>query len=127
MHSQDALQTQQYLPSKVLEIAWMQVGGIRTVRDGVDGMRKELAAVSSVSCVLWEMQQTFLQKELEMLRRLRCPLVISKHFDATPRCVSFGTARDGVMPFARYVVWNSEEAKWEMIGMTDYLKRYPGR
>ena len=109
--SQDALQAQQYLPAKVLEIAWMQVGGIRTLRGGVDGMKKELAAVSSVSCVLWEMQQTFLKKQLEILRRLRSPIVILKHFDATPRCVSFGTARDAVMPYARYAAWNAEEAK----------------
>ena len=125
--SEDTQRRNQYQPGKVLELAWMQVGGIKSIRAGVDGMAKELAAIGAVSALTWDMQQLWARQQLDILKRDRTPIVICKHYDATPRAVTFGAARDAVMPHARYPAWNDAEAKWDMLTFTEYLKRYPGR
>ena len=109
----------------VLRQAWLQHGGGRTLRVGIDGQHRELALISTLSSAIAIDQSKWVKQQVERLKNDKCPFALFHNYDASPRSFAFGRLQAMLQPLARYPYWDG--SKWRCVPLDEYLKLVPGR
>jgi hypothetical protein len=112
-----------YDPRLILTNAWKQIGKNRTLRSGVDGLHRELGTLSTVSSLLGQRQDRFIQEQIDGITG--CP-VWSLFYDTTPVRLAFGRVQEAAMPFAKYSV-QDKSGECKLVGYDEYRALYPKR
>ena len=110
--------------ASVLRAAWQQVGSVKTMRKGVDGLHRELSVLSTCSSAAWELQRRWVADVAADVRRNQRCVAVFQYYDATPRQMWFGRCQRFLTDCARYPVL--EDGKWKTYRLDDYLKLCPG-
>ena len=109
----------------VMTMAWRQVSGMKTMREGLDGMRRELSVLATVSSAAHKEQKTWAATKKQEIVDGRRSVAVFFFFDASPRRLCFGRLQDALMPHARYPYF--ENGKWITLKLQEYLAKVPGR
>jgi hypothetical protein len=117
-------QPNQYKFPGILNLAWNQIGFASVLRIGLDGTHRALSALAVVSSVLWQLQNKFIDEEVDDLIKHRRIPSFTNYEDCTPWRCRFGQLQQEIMPFARYSVKGSD-GKWSMVQLDEFRRRYP--
>lgn len=112
-----------YTVGGILRISWMQLGAIKTMREGMDGSHKEVEILATTAAVVGYEQQAWLATIYDKLKTSGVSPCIYKAYDATPRRMRFGKLQQEMAPNARYAWWNKDTKKWEIMRLCDYMAR----
>ena len=106
----------------VLRSAWLQLGGIKTLRHGgIDSLHNELDTVCAVAAAGGRAQTEFVQTSLAKMTAARdSTLVVQRFYDATPARVRFGQLQEFMEPIARYPLFDEETKRWTAVKLDQW-------
>ena len=110
----------QWSTSAVISSAWKQLGQVRTLRTGVDGLHREQSVVISLASVADITQSSWMTKEIEAMKVREAPAVFFRSYDATRRDLYFGKLQSELQVLARYPWRDKDTAKWIMLSFDEW-------
>ena len=117
-----------YRYAAVLRNSWMQIGGNKTLRVGVDGQHRELDMLATTSAVAEDLQTSYVNGQIRDLIAHRRSPVFDRHYDATTKLFGFGALQALLFPHTRYPFKDkTADAKWQLLSFEEYVRKRPNQ
>ena len=117
-------------PAGILRTGFLAIGKRFGLRDGISGTHSAMDFMCAAAEACTAAQATEVRKCMENIiadPEQDC-LVVSRHYDATPWHVRFGSLHDVLFPHARYLIKEKQadgQVRWKLVPMSVYQGLHP--